>query len=179
MTASAGVNSAGGGTSTIGLKPPPPDSVPESGIAASLNAAPVGDSESGRVWVVVVAPNEDGLQKPITFDVPKPVVAGRVPPSGVTIELVDADGTAVVTDGEPISGDVVAGDSTGTGDVVTGNVANGDVSGGEAGDGDTAVADGASDEIAGQVEPAPVVPLTGHMVMLPNAGPCDWPRVPV
>jgi len=160
----------GGRTSTRGLKPPPPVSVAASGMAASLYAVPAGEDEAGRVGVIV-APDRVGLQKPIIVEVPNPDATGAVPPSGVIVEFAKADGAAEFIDEEPATGDV------GTGDVVTGNVANGDVIGGEAGDGD-AVDDDVTDEIVGQVEPAAPIPFTGHVVMLPIAGACDWPRLP-
>jgi len=154
--ASLGENRTGGGTSTSGLNPPSLVSVPASGMAPSLNAAPAGEDEAGSAGVVVTA-DTVGVQKPIVFDVPNADATGAVPPSGVMVEL----------DEDP-----------GTGDVVTGNVASGDVIDGEAGDGD-AIEDDAMDAIAGKVAPAPPMPFTGHVAMLPNAGACDWPRLPV
>jgi hypothetical protein len=138
-------------------------------MAASLNAVPVGEDEAGRVGVVG-APNMVGLQKPIIVEVPKPVPTGAVVPSGLIVEIVSADGAAGLIDEDPAAGDV------GTGDVVTGNVASGEVIGGEAGDGDAT--EDVVNETAGHVEPAALVPLTGHVVMLPKAGACGRPRLP-
>lgn len=101
----------------------------------------------------MVAADRVAVQKPITFDVPKPDATDPVSPSGVIVELANADGTAELV----------------TGDVVTGNVANGDVIDGEAADSD-AVEDDAADAIAGKITPVALAPFTGHMVMLPNAG---------
>jgi hypothetical protein len=133
-------------------------------MAASLNAAPVGEDEAGRAGVLV-APDTVGLQKPITLEVPNPDPTGPVSPSGVIAAFANADGAAGSIDEDPATGD------SGTGAVVTGNVANGDMIGEEA-DGDVV------NEIAGQVDPAALAPLIGHVVMLPKAAVCDWPRLP-
>jgi hypothetical protein len=161
--ASLDENRAGGGTSTSGLNPPSLISVAASGMAPSLNAAPAGEDEAGRAGAVVTAETV-GVQKPIVFEVPNADATGAVPPSGGMVEPATPAGV--------IDEDAV------TADVVTGNVANGDVIDGEAGDGD-AVEDDVMDAIAGKVAPAPPNPFTGHVVMLPNAGACDWPRLPV
>jgi hypothetical protein len=142
-------------------------------MAASLNAVPVGEDEAGRVGEVV-APDRVGLQKPIIVEVPNPDATGPVAPRGVMIvEFANADGTAGFIDEDPATGDV------GTRDVVTGNVANGENIGGEAGDGDCIVVDDGKDESPGQVDPAAFAPFTRHVVMLPKAGACGWPRLPV
>jgi hypothetical protein len=156
-----GENRTGGGTSTSGLNPLSFVSVAASGMAPSLNAAPAGEDEVGSAGVAVTA-DTVGMQKLIVFDVPNADATGAVPPSGVMVEL----------DEDPVTGVV------GTGDVVTGNVANGDVIDGEAGDGD-AIEDDVMDAMAGKVAPAAPMPFTGHVVMLPIAGVCDWPRLPV
>src|SRR5262245_6755773 len=127
-------------------------------MAASLNAAPVGEFEAGRLGAA--APDAAGAQKPIALEVPNADATGPVPPSGVIAAFADA-GEA------PASGEV------GTGDVVTGNVASGDIVGGDA------VAGDVTDESAGKVPPAALNPFVGQMVMLPNAGACAWPRPPV
>jgi hypothetical protein len=166
--ASLGENRTGGGTSTSGLNPPSLISVAASGMAASLNAAPAGEDEAGSVGVAVTA-DTVGVQKPIVFEVPNADETGAVPPSGV---MAEPPRPAGFIDEDPVTGEV------GTGDVVTGNVASGDVIDGEAGDGD-AIEDAVMDAIAGKVAPASPMPFTGHVVMLPNAGACDWPRLPV
>jgi hypothetical protein len=154
----------------MGLKPPLLISVPDSGMAASLKAAPPGAVDAGRVGVVVTAETV-GAQKPIAVEAPNGDTTGAVPPRGVMVELADADDVTDIDD-DPATGDV------GTGDVVTGNVASGEMMGGDAGDGD-AIDDDVMDEMTGQLDPAALIPLTGHTVMLPNAGVCDRARLPV
>ena len=131
-------------------------------MAPSLYAVPVGEDEEGRVGGVA-ASDIDGLQKPIVVEVPNGDAIGAVVPRGVTAEFTNDEGAAALVDEDGVTGDIA------TGVVTTGNVANGDM------------IEGVVVEvvIAGQVDPAALIPFTGHVITLPNAGACDWPRLPV
>jgi hypothetical protein len=73
---------AGAGTLISGLKPAPPASVASSGMAASLNAAPLGADDAG-ISGVAAGPDTVGLQMPDIVDVPnEDVVDG--PNTGIT-----------------------------------------------------------------------------------------------
>jgi TQO small subunit DoxD len=174
-----GENRTGGGTSTSGLKPPLPVSVAASGMAASLYAAPgTGDVDAGRVGVVVTV-EMVGLQAPIIVDVPNAEATGPVPPRGVMLEPKNEGGAAGLIDEDGSAEAGTTGDMT-TGDVVTGNVADGDAREGEVINGEVVSGEFSKGEPpnAGQVDPAALMPLIGHVVMLPNAGVCGWPRLP-
>jgi hypothetical protein len=156
-----GEKRTGGGTSISGLEPPLSISVDASGMAPSLYAVPVGEDEEGSAGVVVAC-ETDGLQKPIVDEVPNGDATGPVTPRGVTVEFTNDEGTAALVDDDGVAGDIT------TGAVTTGNVAKGDMIEGDV----------VEVVMAGQVDPAALIPFTGHVRTLPNAGACDWPRLP-